>query len=61
MTRQEAAAVASAARKIPEGRSSCQVQINMPTELMAAFQGLTPLQRGAIVELGMRYEKVENE
>jgi hypothetical protein len=61
MTRAEAAAIASAARRIPEDRSSCQVQINLPKCIMAAFQDLTPLQRGAIVELGMRIKTKKEE
>jgi hypothetical protein len=57
MTRQQAAAIASAARKLPEGVVSDRVHIQSAIATSQAIRKQTPAERGATYETGLAFEK----
>lgn len=57
MTRQQAAAIASAARKLPEGVVSDRVQIQSAISASEMLRKQTPAERGATYKTGLAFEK----
>ena len=57
MTRQQAAAIASAARKLPEGVVSDRVQIQSAIATSETLRKQAPAERGATYETGLAFEK----
>jgi hypothetical protein len=61
MTRKQAAAIAAAARKLPDGVVIDRSTVHLSIDLLNVWRKLTPIERGNLIARGMTNESTKND